>query len=63
MAFQDYVDTSLDHNEQNCNDQCQWNQNTTQTLATIREGQDQVNNTLNDIFAFLQISKDPLGQD
>jgi len=58
MAFQNYVHASLAHNEQNWNDQRQWNQNTIQTLATIQEGQDQVNNTLNDISAFLQISKE-----
>jgi hypothetical protein len=58
MAFQNYIHASLAHNEQNWNDQRQWNQNTTQTLTTIQEGQDQVNNTLNDIFVFLQILKE-----
>jgi hypothetical protein len=58
MAFQNYVDTSLAHNEQNWIEQRQWNQNTTQTMATIREGQDQVNSILNSIFAFLQIPKE-----
>jgi hypothetical protein len=58
MAFQNYVHTSLAHNEQNWNDQRQWNQTTTQTLASIKEGQDQTNNTLSDIFAFLQIPKE-----
>jgi hypothetical protein len=38
MAFQNYIHTSLAHNEQNWNDQCQWNQTTTQTLASIQEG-------------------------
>jgi hypothetical protein len=52
MAFQNYVHTSLAHNEQNWNDQRQWNQTTTQTLAYLQEGQDQANNTLSDIFAF-----------
>jgi len=53
MTFQNYIHTSLAHNEKNWNDQRKWNQNTTQTLATIQEGQDQVNNTQNDILAFL----------
>jgi len=58
MVFQNYVHASLAHNEQAWNDQRQWNQNTTQTLATIQEGQDQVNSTLNDTFVFLQIPKE-----
>jgi hypothetical protein len=53
MAFQKYDHTSLAHNEQNWNDQHQWNQTTTQTLASIQEGQDQAHNTLSDIFVFL----------
>jgi len=52
MSFQNYVHTSLAQNEQNWNDQRQWNQTTTQTLAYLQEGQDQANNTLSDIFAF-----------
>jgi hypothetical protein len=57
LAFRQNTTDALALNAHHWGGQCQWNENTTQTLTTIREGIDQTNTTPKDMFSFLQMSK------